>query len=138
MGSAINVYRGGNDESTLGPFVTIQNCTINEVDNREQGAAIRLLGAQYARVLNCNFVNSGQGGRALDFREFRWDDILVDYCNFYQSGKVETFYNKLLGKNIFNIKPEFNDIASFNFSLQPGNSLLGKGLSGEDVGANIQ
>lgn len=138
LGSAINVYRGGNDESTLGPFVTIQNCTINEVDNREQGAAIRLLGAQYARVLNCNFVNSGQGGRALDFREFRWDDILVDYCNFYQSGKVETFYNRLLGKNIFNIKPEFKNIAAFDFGLQQGNSLLGKGTSGENVGANIQ
>lgn len=138
LGSAINIYRGGNDESTLGPFVTIQNCTINEVDNREQGAAVRLLGAQYARVLNCNFVNSGQGGRALDFREFRWDDILVDYCNFYQSGKVETFYNKLLGKNIFNIKPEFKNIAAFDFGLQPESSLLGKGISAENVGANIQ
>ena len=82
LGSAINVYRGGNDESTLGPFVTIENCTINEVDNREQGAAIKLLGVQYARVINSNFVNSGKGGRSLDFREFRWDDILVNNCNF--------------------------------------------------------
>lgn len=135
LGSAINVYRGGNDESTLGPFVTIENCTINEVDNREQGTAVRLLGVQYARVLNTNFVNSGQGGRSIDFREFRWDDIVVDYCNFYQSGKVESFYNKLLGQNIFHIRPEFKDIATFDFGLRPGSLLLTKGLNGKNIGA---
>jgi len=138
LGSAINVYRGGNDESTLGPFVTIENCTINEVDNREQGAAIRLLGAQYARVLNTNFVNSGQGGRAVEFREFRWDNVLLDYCNFYQSGKVETTYQKLIGKNIYDIKPVFNNILGFDFGLKAGNSLLNKGVSGSNVGASIK
>jgi len=133
LGSAINVYRGGNDESTLGPFVTIENCTINEVDNREQGSAIRLLGAQYARVLNSNFINSGQGGRSIEFREFRWDNILVDNCNFYNSGKVDTYYNKSLGKSIFSIKPDFEDITSFDFGLKTGNALKDK-----DVGANIR
>jgi len=135
LGSAINVYRGGNDESTLGPFVTIENCTINEVDNREQGSAIRLLGAQYARVLNCNFVNSGQGGRSLEFREFRWDDILVNNCNFYNSGKVDTYYNKALGKEIFEIKPEFTNSKEFNFNLKKGTQLSSKSSGG--VGANL-
>ena len=138
LGSAINVYRGGNDESTLGPFVTIENCTINEVDNREQGAAIRLLGAQYARVLNSNFVNSGQGGRSIEFREFRWDNVLVDYCNFYQSGKIDTYYGKLIGQYIFDIKPTFNDVKSFDFKLQSGNELSKKGLGSNSIGANIQ
>ena len=135
LGSAINVYRGGNDESTLGPFVTIENCTINEVDNREQGSALRLLGAQYARLLNCNFVNSGQGGRSVEFREFRWDDILVDNCNFYQSGKVDTYYNKALGKHIFDLKPEFINIKDFNFNLKDGSALLSKAAGG--VGASL-
>jgi poly(beta-D-mannuronate) lyase len=138
LGSAINVYRGGNDESTLGPFVTIENCTINEVDNRQQGAAIRLLGAQYARVLNSNFVNSGQGGRSIEFREFNWDDVLVDYCNFYQSGKVDTYYGKLVGKHIFNIKPAFKDMKSFDFKLQSGSELLKIDSQGNAIGANIQ
>ncbi len=135
LGSAINVYRGGNDESTLGPFVTIENCTINEVDNREQGSALRLLGAQYVRLLNCNFVNSGQGGRSVEFREFRWDDILVDNCNFYQSGKVDTYYNKALGKHIFDLKPEFINIKDFNFNLKDGSALLSKAAGG--VGASL-
>jgi len=123
LGSAINVYRGGNDESTLGPFVTIENCTINEVDNREQGAAIKLLGVQYARVINSNFVNSGKGGRSLDFREFRWDDILVNNCNFYQSGKIDSFYGKLIGSNIL--------------KLQPNQKLLVTSPSGKTIGANL-
>ncbi len=138
LGSAINVYRGGNDESTLGPFVTIENCTINEVDNREQGSAVRLLGAQYAKVLNSNFVNSGQGGRSIEFKEFRWDDILVDNCNFYNSGKVDTYYNKAMGKSVFGIQPEFKDISTFDFRLKTGNALLNKGIDGKNIGANIQ
>ncbi|WP_343535201.1 chondroitinase-B domain-containing protein [Pedobacter sp.] len=137
LGSAINVYRGGNDESTLGPFVTIENCTINEVDNREQGSALRLLGAQYARLLNCNFVNSGQGGRSVEFREFRWDDILVENCNFYQSGKVDTYYNKALGKHIFDIKPEFINIKDFNFNLKDGSELSSKSKAAGGVGASL-
>lgn len=137
LGSAINVYRGGNDESTLGPFVTIENCTVNEVDNREQGSAIRLLGAQYARVLNSNFVNSGQGGRSIEFREFRWDDILVDNCNFYNSGKVDMYYNKALGKGIFAIKPEFTNINDFNFNLKDGSELSSKSKAVGGVGASL-
>lgn len=137
LGSAINVYRGGNDESTLGPFVTIENCTINEVDNREQGSALRLLGAQYARVLNTNFVNSGQGGRSVEFREFRWDNILVDNCNFYQSGKVDTYYNKALGKHIFEIKPEFINIKDYNFNLKEGSALSSKTKAVGGVGASL-
>ncbi|MNJ93081.1 Chondroitinase-B precursor [compost metagenome] len=137
LGSAINVYRGGNDESTLGPFVTIENCTINEVDNREQGSALRLLGAQYARVLNTNFVNSGQGGRSLEFREFRWDNILVDNCNFYNSGKVDTYYNKALGKNIFEIKPDFTNIKEFNFNLKEGSELSVKSKAVGGMGASL-
>lgn len=135
MGSAVNVYRGGNDESTIGPFVYIDHCTFNEVENREQGTAVRLVGVQHASVTNSNFVNSGQGGRAIEFREFRWDNIKVDYCNFYNSGKVESFYNKVLGKNIFNIRPEFKDIASFDFNIKPGSQLEGKSSAGTVVGA---
>jgi poly(beta-D-mannuronate) lyase len=119
LGSAINIYRGGNDESTLGPFVTIDYCTFNEVENREQGTVIKLIGAQNASVTNSSFYNSGQGGRSILFQEYRWDNILVDYCNFYQSGKVESFYNKAVGQHIFAAAPESGKlkIASSNQQL---------------------
>lgn len=115
LGSAINIYRGGNDESTLGPFVNIDHCTFNEVENREQGTVIRLIGAQQASITNSNFSYSGQGGRSIQFQEYRWDNILVDYCNFYESGKIESFYNKAAGSNIDHIKPRYADPEKLNF-----------------------
>nr|WP_121271607.1 polysaccharide lyase 6 family protein [Pedobacter schmidteae] len=115
MGSAINIYRGGNDESTLGPFVTIDHCNFNEVENREQGTVIRLIGAQQASVTNSNFSYSGQGGRSIQFQEYRWDNIKVDYCNFYESGKIESFYNKVAGKHIYQLKPQYTNTEKLNF-----------------------
>ncbi|MBE9601168.1 chondroitinase-B domain-containing protein [Pedobacter sp. MC2016-24] len=115
LGSAINIYRGGNDESTLGPFVTIDHCTFNEVENREQGTVIRLIGAQQASVTNSNFSFSGQGGRSIQFQEYRWDQLLVDYCNFYESGKVESFYNKATGGHVYHQKPGYADPKNLNF-----------------------
>ena len=115
LGSAINIYRGGNDESTLGPFVTIDHCTFNEVENREQGTVIRLIGAQQASVTNSNFSFSGQGGRSIQFQEYRWDQLLVDHCNFYESGKVESFYNKATGGHIYHQKPSYADPKNLNF-----------------------
>lgn len=115
LGSAINIYRGGNDESTLGPFVTIDHCTFNEVENREQGTVIRLIGAQQASVTNSVFSFSGQGGRTIQFQEYRWDQLQVDYCNFYESGKVESFYHKAVGSHIYNQKPAYIDPGNLNF-----------------------
>ncbi len=137
LGSAINVYRGGNDESTLGPFVTIDHCTFNEVENREQGTVVKLVGAQHASVTNSLFSNSGSGGRSVEFREYRWDNINVDYCNFYESGRVESFYDKVLGKNNFSIKPEYQNVESYNFNLKEDSLLLNKGSDGKAIGANI-
>jgi poly(beta-D-mannuronate) lyase len=110
LGSAITIYRGGNDESTLGPFAEIDHCTFNEVENREQGTVVRLIGVQYAKVSNSVFLNSGQGGRAILFQEYRWDRISVDHCNFYHSGKIESFYNKAAGKHIYNASPKSSGV----------------------------
>lgn len=115
LSGAINIYRGGNDESTLGPFVTIDHCTFNEVENREQGTVVRLIGAQQAIVTNCNFSYSGQGGRSIQFQEYRWDRILVDYCNFYESGKVESFYNKAAGPHLYQVKPKYAGPEKLNY-----------------------
>jgi poly(beta-D-mannuronate) lyase len=137
LGSAINIYRGGNDESTLGPFVTIEHCTFNEVENREQGTVVKLVGVQHAVLRNCIFSNSGQGGRSIEFREYRWDEIEVDYCNFYQSGRIESFYDKVLGKNIYNLKPNYQNVSQFNFKLNENDELRTKGENGLPLGANI-
>jgi poly(beta-D-mannuronate) lyase len=138
LGSAINIYRGGNDESTLGPFVTIDHCTFNEVENREQGTVVKLVGAQHASVTNSIFSNSGQGGRSIEFREYRWDEIKVDYCDFYESGRVDSFYDRVKGDHIYNLKPDYKDISTFNFNLKPDSKLAKKSSSGAVLGAVSQ
>jgi poly(beta-D-mannuronate) lyase len=105
LSTAINVYRGGNDESTTGPEVRIDHCTFNEVENRMQGCVVKLLGAQTASVTNCVFNNSGAGGRSIWFEEMSWDKLKVDYCNFYKSGRVSSFFNNVTGKHINNNDP---------------------------------
>jgi poly(beta-D-mannuronate) lyase len=130
LNSAINVYRGGNDESTTYSSVTITNCVFDNVDNRQQSFVVRLLGAQYARVFNCNFINSGAGGRSIWFEEYSWDDIQVDFCNFYNSGRVQTFHNKLLGKNLYKLKTNFLK----DYQLPTTSPLYKKGFGKQNIG----
>jgi len=137
LGSALNLYRGGNDESTLGPFLVINHCTFNEVDNREQGAVLRLLGVQNASITNSIFSFSGQGGRSVQFQESRYDNLKVDYCNLYQSGRIQSFYGRLTGPNIYQLDPLYEDPKSRNFSLKAGSELLNKSSSGGALGAMV-
>ena len=134
LSGAINVYRGGNDESTTGPYVTIDHCVFNDVDNREQGCVIKLLGVQYARVINSIFNNCGQGGRSVWFEELGWDDVQVDYCNFYNAGRVETFHGKLFGNNNLKVEPKFYNESEQDFLLLSSSMLLQKGTDKSNIG----
>ena len=60
-GALANIYRGGTDESTFGPHVTIAGNTLTDVGNRFIGAApasILLHGVQTARIVNNTFARS--------------------------------------------------------------------------------
>lgn len=105
LGAALNIYRGGNDESTSGPFVCIDNCRFHTVNNKEQGSVLRLIGAQKVRINDCEFIRSGQGGAAIRFDEMRWDDIELSRINLWESGRISTFWNQIKKNNITNRKP---------------------------------
>lgn len=92
MGMAINVYRGGNDESTLGPFAWVSNCDFINVNNKELGSVVRMLGVQYARINECNFYHSGASGRSIFFEDPKWADVRISHCNLDQAGRIQTFY----------------------------------------------
>jgi poly(beta-D-mannuronate) lyase len=125
LSGAINVYRGGNDESTTGPSVHINHCTFHNVENRMQGTVVKLIGVQVASITNSVFNFSGKGGRIIWLEEMAWDDLKVDYCNVYDSGRISTFFGKATGKNIRNRKPSFKDAASNDFRLAQTNGLIG-------------
>lgn len=134
LSGAINVYRGGNDESTTGPEVIIDHCTFNDVENRMQGTVLKLWGVQQAGITNCVFNNCGAGGRVIWFEEMSWDRLQVDYCNFYRSGRISSFFNKVTGKHIYNSNPLFNNPTAFDFRLANKTSLVSN--NGKPLGAN--
>lgn len=134
LSGAVNVYRGGNDESTTGPEVVIDHCTFSEVENRAQGCVIKLWGVQRAAITNSVFNKSGAGGRVIWFEEMSWDKLRVDYCSFYQSGRLSSFYNNVTGKHIFSSNPLFNNPSRFDFRLVKGTSLLS--AKGKPLGVN--
>lgn len=94
LGSALNVYRGGNDESTSGPYVIAKNCTFENVDNKEQGSVMRLIGVQQADISHCTFIDSGRGGASIRFNEMRWDKLSITDITLKNSGRISTFWGR--------------------------------------------
>lgn len=88
LGASVNIYRGGNDESTTGPTVVIKNSKVVDSSNQERGSAFRLIGTQTADIENVTFVNSGKGGASIKFDECWWDDISVKNVSYTNSGKI--------------------------------------------------
>ena len=100
MGSAINLYRGGNDESTSGPSLNVENSVFNNVDNKEQGSVLRLIGVQKAQINKCTFINSGQGGAIIRFNEMRWDKLSLSNIDVSNSGRISSFWDNIEKRNI--------------------------------------
>jgi len=117
MGSALDLYRGGNDESTLGPFLEVNNCLFENVNNKELGSVLRLIGVQVASISNSVFSNSGRGGRSVKFEETRWNDCVVINCNLYNSGRIESFYNNVVVGDIYDVKPIYFNKEEHDFRL---------------------
>lgn len=100
LNSALNVYRGGNDESTSGPCVVVKGCDFNSVDNKEQGTVVRLLGVQQADISHCVFTESGKGGASIRFNEMSWDKISVSDVTLKKSGRISSFWGNVVKGNI--------------------------------------
>ena len=88
LGTPVNVYRGGSDESTAGPYVTVRNCFFYDCCNEQRGSVLRLMGPQYLRVSDCQFFNSGRGGVSVRLDETSWEDVVIERCKFEKSGAV--------------------------------------------------
>lgn len=90
LGIPVNIYRGGSDESTAGPYVKISGCTFDDCCNRQRGSVMRLIGPQHMDISACNFVNSGRGGASIRLDETSWEKIEIHGCVFKRSGRVMT------------------------------------------------
>jgi len=128
MGPALNLYRGGNDESTLGPFLRVNHCLFEDVNNKELGAVLKLIGVQYANITNSIFSNSGRGGRSILFQSFRYSFKRVYNCDLYNAGRIGSFYNDVKEEKIEHIRPVYTNVKNFNFRLINKAELHGAGI----------
>lgn len=132
--NAIDLYRGGNDESTTGPYFIMDHCVFNEVANIELGAVVNLIGVQHSNITNTIFNNSGRAGRVVKYEDYGWAISRISYCDVYQGGVVESFYKNIIGKGMLHLNPQFRDIGNLDFQLVSDSPLKGKGSDGKDMG----
>lgn len=88
LGIPVNIYRGGSDESTAGPYVKIARCTFSDCCNRQRGSVMRLIGPQLMDIGYCQFNGSGRGGASIRLDEAIWEDITIHHCTFVNSGRM--------------------------------------------------
>jgi poly(beta-D-mannuronate) lyase len=133
---ALDLYRGGNDESTLGPFLTVDHCTFHNVGNVELGSVLKLIGVQWSDIRNTLFSQSGQAGRVARYEDFKGTRNYMHHCNLYKSGKVDSFYPTVVGEGMGQLKPEFMSLDQNDLRQKAGSSLKKKATDGLDIGVN--
>lgn len=88
LGIPVNIYRGGSDESTAGPYVSVTGCVFTDCCNKERGSVLRLIGPQKLLVADCRFIQSGRGGATVRLDETTWEDVRIADCSWTDSGRV--------------------------------------------------
>jgi poly(beta-D-mannuronate) lyase len=134
LGYAVDLYRGGSDESTTGPTIVVDHSVLEDVNNKERGSGMRLYGVQNVIVRNTSFSNTGRGGASIRFDENSWDKISVTHCNLYNSGRISSFWGKAVTGPIYKIKPVYRAPSQFDFRLPRGSALSNKATDKGPVG----
>lgn len=133
LGLPINIYRGGSDESTAGPYVTIRRCNFEDCCNKERGSVMRLVGPQVLDIEGCNFSNSGRGGRSIRLDEATWEKVSISSCNFWQAGAILSMTGKAVKGELYELEPVYVDAAHYDFAQREDSPLarLGIGVKNE-------
>ena len=133
LGLPINIYRGGSDESTAGPYVTIRRCNFEDCCNKERGSVMRLVGPQVLDITGCNFSNSGRGGRSIRLDEATWEKASIADCNFWNAGGILSMTGNAVKGKLYELEPAYVDVAHYDFAQQADSPLarLGIGVKNE-------
>lgn len=128
LGLPVNIYRGGSDESTAGPYVTLRNCNFEDCCNKERGSVVRLIGPQVLEVTGCNFSNSGRGGCSIRLDEATWERVSVADCNFHNAGRILSMTGNAVKGALHDLQPDYVDAGAFDFTQRAGSRLAGLGI----------
>ncbi len=128
LGLPINIYRGGSDESTAGPYVYVRNCNFEDCCNKERGSVVRLVGPQVLEIAGCCFSNSGRGGCAIRLDEATWEKVRIADCNLWHSGRILSMTGNAVQGGMRAEEPAYADAERFDFSQRPGSPLAEAGI----------
>ena len=123
LGLPINIYRGGSDESTAGPYVTVRNCNFVDCCNKERGSVMRLIGPQVLTVEGCNFDNSGLGGATIRLDEATWEQVCITNCNLWNAGRIMTTTPQAIKGKMYQIQPVYANSQAYDYTPAAGSEL---------------
>lgn len=128
LGLPIDIYRGGSDESTAGPYVTVRRCNFEDCCNKERGSVMRLIGPQVLEVTGCNFSNSGRGGCAIRLDEATWERVSIANCNFHHAGRILSMTGRAVQGELYDLQPDYADAAALDFTQRTDSPLARLGI----------
>lgn len=128
---SISFYRGGNDESTVGPHLNIDHCVFDNVNNTAEASMLKLVGIQRVSITNCIFSNSPEVNYVV---ELYGKYNVMSHCNIFASGKIGVAQGAVIGDGMMYNNPMFDQ----NNFLKDYSLLKGKAKDGNDIGLTKQ
>uniref|UniRef100_UPI00404B5F8C polysaccharide lyase 6 family protein n=2 Tax=Flavobacterium sp. TaxID=239 RepID=UPI00404B5F8C len=132
QGAILDLYRGGTDESTFGPFLEMDHNVLDNVGNGKRNktnSSINLYGVQVNEIQN-NIINKSKGFRM--YLVVGEPIVNLFNNNFYNSDQfLISGDEKFNEKNTMKFNPEFQ---ADSYLLKPSSPLIGKGTDGENIG----
>jgi poly(beta-D-mannuronate) lyase len=124
---ALDFYRGGNDESTLGGFLQIDHCVFDNVFNKENQTMLKQTGLININVDNTIFCHSAAKSPVKLTGKYH----SMRNCCIYDAGKVSAAPGAT-SENIFTDDPLFKK--NTNYRLNDKSPLKGKATDGGNIG----
>lgn len=89
-GILLDLYRGGSDESTLGPDLLFANNQIKNYNSVNSNPLIRLTGVQKTKISGNRFDNSNASGTLILYNDKVRASHYLGYNTFIHSGSLQT------------------------------------------------
>ena len=123
---ALDYYRGGFDESTVGGSLSINHCVFDSVGNGTKESILSLSRIMFVKINNSIFSNSSAKSTVQLWGLY---DKITNCC-LYNCAKPE-LTKDATSKNLVYENPAFN---SKSYSLSDNSTLKGKATDGENIG----
>lgn len=123
---ALDYYRGGIDDSTLGGTLLIDHCVFDCINDRENQVVIRQTGIKNISIRNSIFSNSSAKNPIRLIGKYNQ----MTNCNLYLCGKATATQGATL-ESIFTENPKY---VKKQYLLSPKSALIGKGCDGGNIG----